>query len=102
MVRMRAHVLMRRPPLLGVLLLTGHALGVDAQQDSHAVPGPLGDLSRRHARAEPRRNGRVPQGVRRLSQVLLPAGSDDFGRAWTCGTVEGLVRGLAGGALDGP
>ena len=34
-------------PALGALFLTGHALGVDPQQDGHAVPRPFGDLSRR-------------------------------------------------------
>ncbi|GAA3473649.1 hypothetical protein GCM10018965_082020 [Nonomuraea roseola] len=40
-----------------VVLLAVNALGVDAQQDVHAVTSALGDLGSRDARVQPERDG---------------------------------------------
>ena len=40
-------------PALGELVLADDALGVDPQQDIHAVPGPFGDLGGIDASVEP-------------------------------------------------
>ena len=45
------------------LVLAVNALGVDPEQDGDAVPRPLGDLNRRHARAEPGGHACVPEVV---------------------------------------
>ena len=46
-------------PALGELVLADDALGVDPQQDVHAVPGPFGDLGGIDASVEPCRQTRV-------------------------------------------
>ena len=48
---------------LGDVVLPVKALGVDLEQDSHAVTGPLGDLGGRDAAVEPRGDARVPEVV---------------------------------------
>jgi alkylation response protein AidB-like acyl-CoA dehydrogenase len=50
------------------LVLAIDALGVDPEEDIHAVPGPLGDLGRRDPGIQPSRNGCVAQVVRVLGQ----------------------------------
>ena len=50
------------------LVLAIDALGVDPEEDIHAVPGPLGDLGRPDAGIQPKRNCRVAQVVRALGQ----------------------------------
>ena len=54
--------------LLGAVLLSCDALGVDPQQDGDAVPCPFGDLGGRHASVEPKGHARVPQVVGTASQ----------------------------------
>src|SRR6516225_563510 len=91
---MRAQVLARGPghllivtrpsglfdAALGLVLLAGDALGVDAQQHVHAVARPVGDLRSGYARVEPGRDGRVPQivGASRQQRGGL-AGSESSG-----------------------
>src|SRR5262249_34925329 len=48
-------------PSLGKLVLAHDALGVDPQQHVHAVPGPLGYLSRVDAAVEPRGQAGMPE-----------------------------------------
>jgi len=50
------------------IILAVDALGVDPEEDIHAVPGPLGDLGRRDPGIQPSRNGCVAQVVRVLGQ----------------------------------
>ena len=54
----------RLDALLRNLVLPVDALGVDAQQDVHAVARPLGDLGGWHAGVQPRRQARVPKIIR--------------------------------------
>lgn len=54
---------------LGFVLLAGDALGVDPQQEIHAVARPLGDLRRWHSSVEPR-------GQRRMAKVIGPRGQN--------------------------
>jgi len=49
---------------LGEFVLADDALGVDAQQNVHAVPRPLRDLGREDAPVQPGGQARVPQVVR--------------------------------------
>ena len=62
-------------PRVGDVLAVIEALGVDAEQDFDAVPGPLGDPWRRHP-------GRQPERYRRVTQVVGPSGQGrgDLGR----------------------
>jgi hypothetical protein len=45
----------------GDLVMAWYAVGVDGEQDSHAVPGAGGDLGRGSAGGQPQRQRRVPQ-----------------------------------------
>ena len=53
---------------LGLVLLSGDAPGVDAQQHIDPVACPLGDLGRSGPGVEPGGHGRVPQIVRSAGQ----------------------------------
>ena len=62
-----------------------YALGVDREEDIHAVPGPLGDLGRRDTGIQPSRYGRVAQVVlsAQLRIVTISSGGrDDFTWVW--------------------
>src|SRR5215471_13077095 len=52
---------------LGFVLLAGDALGIDPQQDLHAVACPVGDLGRWYSSVE-------PYGQRRVAKVIGPPG----------------------------
>jgi hypothetical protein len=54
-------------PASSLVALAIDDLGVDPQQDMHAVAGPFGDLCRRDACAQPQRDSRVPEVVGALS-----------------------------------
>ena len=53
---------------LGFVLLAGDALGVDPQQNVHAVASPLGNLGRGNPGVQPGGNRRMPQIVRAPGQ----------------------------------
>jgi hypothetical protein len=61
-------------PPLGLVLLAGDALGVDPEQDVDAVPGPVGDLRRRHASVEPGGDCGMPQVVGAPAAAMLLPG----------------------------
>ena len=63
---------------LGEVVLARDALGIDAQQYVHAVPGPLGHLGWVDAAVQPCRQAGVPQVV------------------WPPGERRGLLRGSEG------
>lgn len=52
----------------GLVLLTGNALGVDAQEHGHAMASPFGDLGWGDSGAEPGGHGGMSQGVRHVQQ----------------------------------
>ncbi len=54
----------------GDLVMAWYAVGVDGEQDSHAVPGAGGDLGRGSAGGQPQRQRSVPQVVRGQYRVL--------------------------------
>lgn len=54
---------------LGGLILTDDALGVDPEQDFHAMTCPLGHLRGGHACVEPGRDARVAQVVDTLDEA---------------------------------
>jgi hypothetical protein len=68
------------PSAEGNVVLPVEALGVDLEQDGHAVTGPLGDLGGRDAAIEPRRDACVPEVVRAACQRR-----GGLGRAQGCG-----------------
>src|SRR5215471_11015070 len=55
-------------PSVGDVVAVVEALGVDAEQDFDAVPGPLGDAGRGHARSQPERYRCVAQVVGAASE----------------------------------
>ena|SRR6516165_5430318 len=59
-------------PALGLVLLTGHALCIDPEQDIYTVAGPLGDLRRGHASVQ-------PSGHRSMAKVVGPPGEQRRG-----------------------
>ncbi|GLW99599.1 hypothetical protein Misp02_36860 [Microtetraspora sp. NBRC 16547] len=63
-------------PPVGDLLLAVEALGVYAEEDIHAMPGPFGDIGGRDAGIEPEGDSRVPEVVRPLAE-----GRGDLGDA---------------------
>jgi len=68
---------------LGDGVLPAKALGVDLEQDGHAVTGPLGDLCGRDAAVEPCRDACVPEVVHAACQ-----------RRGGLGGTEGVAPGL--------
>jgi hypothetical protein len=65
--RARAEGLLDVPA--GDLVMAWYAVGVDGEQDIHAVPGAGGDLGRGSTGGQPQRQRRVPQVVRAQYRV---------------------------------
>ena len=89
--------------LAGDLVAAGHAVGVDGEQDTHAVPGAGSDFGRRGAGGQPQRQrgmAKVVGPTRRLGACLA---RDGCGASLVPGpAVEVFAERAASGTLEQP